>query len=222
TIAVAAAREAGDMDMLTHVASGFAVLEIHGGRPTNALDLIRLAQSGSYHGSPPTRSMLFALRALASAKMAGGGADTRRYVGLAEDSYARPAGSDPAWIAYYTPAMLDRDLGAALLDASLRAPQEPGDFLLSRLSAAVSGHPETGWARSRALAATRLANALYLTREPEEASRRAQAALAIAEPVRSARLAAELRTMGQLARRFPGVAAAEQVRHGVARTLRWT
>jgi hypothetical protein len=221
TLGIAAAREAGDMGMLTHVASGFARLEIDGGRPADAVDLIRLAQSGLYQDSPPTRSMLFALRAMASAKMAGGGADTGRYVRLAEDSYASPADRDPTWISYYTPAKLDSDLGAALLDSSAQAPEGPGVSFLSRLSAAVSAYPETGRARSRAIAATRLANALYLAREPEEASRRAQAALAIAEPVRSARLAADLRTMSQLARRYPGVAAAQEVRHGVGRTLSW-
>jgi transcriptional regulator with XRE-family HTH domain len=67
TLGIETAREANDPAMLTHVASGFARLEIDAGNPHSALDLIRLAQSAMDVHNPLSSSMLHALRAMAYA-----------------------------------------------------------------------------------------------------------------------------------------------------------
>ena len=210
-LGINAAREADDMAMLTHVASYFARMQVRAGKPESALDLARLAQSGTDDLTPPVLAMLHIIRAEAYATIPGESEACLRHIGLAQERYVAPNANDPAWIDYFTPAALDGDTGSALHDLSLSS-QRHDPSLVDRLTAAVDRYPSSR-ARGKAIAATRLANSLFVTREPEEASRRAMIALDLAGTVKSTRLADDLRTTGHLVRRFPSVAAAREVQH---------
>ena len=210
-LGIDAARESGDMAMLAHVAGGFARIQVHAGKPDSALDLVRLAQSGADMFTPPMRAMLHITRAEAYAKIPGQSEACRRHLDLAEDCYVAPGRDDPEWIGFFTPATLEGNIGGALYDLLLTS-QLHDPSLSDRLTAAVDRHPSSR-VRAKAGAATRLANTLFLAREPEEASRRAMIALDLVGPVKSARLAEDLRTTGKLTRRFPSVTAATEVQH---------
>ena len=208
-----AAREANDMAMIAYIASSFARIQVIAGDPTSALDLAQLADNGGkdLNFTPPLISRLHMGQAMTYAKIPGQTKACLRQIGLAQDRYAAPGEDDPAWIGWYTPVMLDGAVGRVLYDLSLSSYRyEPS--VVDSLTAAVDRYPSDR-ARSRAIAATRLANSLFLAREPEEASRHAMAALELARPVKSAMLADDLRTTGRLARRFPSVDASREVQH---------
>lgn len=83
--------------------------------------------------------------------------------------------------------------------------------LVTRLWDTVERYPQ-GRARSKAIAATRLAALLYLEGEPAEANKAARTALTIAANVRSARLGSDLRVLARATGAAPRDSLAQTVR----------
>ena len=201
-----AAHESGDLGMRAHVATGLARQEIATGRPDVALELVQLAHTAADALTPNAVSMLHAVKALAYARKS----DTtgcHRFVHAATDCY-RPdlIGNDPAWIRFFSPAKLDGDTANALFDLLVvtaphlgRAEATKGAArtgLVDRLSRVVARYPDSR-ARSKAIAAARLATLLYLEGEPGRANIAARTAIDVADGVRSARLGSDLRVLAR-------------------------
>ncbi len=192
-----AAHDADDGGILAHVASGFARMEIQARNPKSALELVRLASTATDRLPPPALSMLHIVKGLALAKIP----DTNgclHHLGQAEQSFRPPALDDPAWIGYFTAAKLAGDTSNALYDLA-QSTGRRNPALLTRLTEAVDNLPDSR-ARSKAIAAARLATTLYLTHETQHADTVAANALRLAAEVRSARLVDELTDLCNSAR----------------------
>ncbi len=217
------ARESEDLGIRAHVATGMARQEIHLGNTDTALELVQLAHTAADTLPPNAVSMLHAVKALAYAKKPDAD-QCRRFTQLAADSYKpETAADDPPWIQFFTPAKLVGDSANALFDllvtsspllGQAEAPQGASRTradLVIRLSNAVSGYSQ-GRARSKAIAASRLATLLYLEGAPTEANEAARTALTLAEDVRSARLGSDLRVLARAASAAPRDTLAQTVR----------
>ncbi|MBV9022346.1 MAG: hypothetical protein JO362_00740 [Streptomycetaceae bacterium] len=94
-IAAHAAREGGDRPRAGEALSRAARQMVHLGRPDDALDLMKLAQSGSGDETlPRTRAMLQTIEAWAQASM-GSGQAMRRTLGQAEELFVSDTGGVP-------------------------------------------------------------------------------------------------------------------------------
>jgi transcriptional regulator with XRE-family HTH domain len=218
-----AARESGDLGIRAHVATGLARQEIHLGNPDGALELVQLAHTAADTLTPNAVAMLHAVKALAYAKKADT-SQCRRFTELAADTY-RPEtiADDPQWIQFFTPAKLTGDSANAMFDllvasspllGQVEAPPNSSRAradLVTQLSQTVNGYSQ-GRARSKAIAASRLATLLYLEGAPAEANQAAGTALSLAGDVRSARLGTDLRLMARAAGAAPRDTLAQTMR----------
>jgi transcriptional regulator with XRE-family HTH domain len=203
-----AARESGDLGIRAHVATGLARQEIHMGNVDTALELVQLAHTAADTLTPNAVSMLHTVKALAYAKRPDAD-QCRRFAQLAADRY-RPetAADDPPWIQFFTPAKLTGDTANAMFDLlvstspllgqaeATRSGSRARADLVVRLSDTVNGYSQ-GRARSKAIAASRLATLLYLEGAPTEANQAARTALSLAGDVRSTRLGTDLRVLAR-------------------------
>jgi hypothetical protein len=216
-LGLSAAREAEDQGILAHVATGYARQELYLGNAHVALDLIRLAQASADEQIPAAVSMLDVVKAQAYARMPEVSA-CHRHVRRAEDHYAaaNPA-SDPPWIRYFTRAKLEGDIATALYDlGGTTGAIDP--TVADRLAVAAAHYPETR-ARSKAIAAARLATVLYRQQAPARAATAGHQALQLASGVRSARLNDDLRAMAAATRSFPDDATAQELRRRTEHAL---
>ncbi len=215
------AHESGDLGIRAHVATGLARQEITVGNPDTALELVQLAQTAGDALTPNAVSMLHVVNALAYARKSDS-TQCHRSVQTATDCYRTDLiGNDPAWIRFFSPAKLDGDTANALFDLLVATAPEIGRAeatkcaaragLVDHLSGVVAHYPDSR-ARSKAIAAARLATLLYLEGEPSRANTAARTAIDVAGDVRSARLGSDLHVLS----RATGAAAKDDT----ARTLR--
>lgn len=193
-----AARESGDPGILTHVATGYARVEIQGRDPKAALDLTRLARAGDRSVPRPAVSMVHAVRGLALAWLPDG-PGCRRQLGVARDVYVPPQGDDPHWIRFFTPAKVRGDESQGLYDLYLTTGSvAPG--LVSGLRASFAAYPD-GRARSKAITGARLATLMYRAGDTAGARAVRGQTAALARGVRSVRLDQDLATLDRVAAR---------------------
>ena len=105
-IAAHAAREGGDRPRAGEALSRAARQMVHLGRPDDALDLMKLAKSGSGEETlPRTRAMLHTIEAWAQASM-GRGQAMRRTLGEAEELFVSDKGDvpPPSWMQMFDEA----------------------------------------------------------------------------------------------------------------------
>lgn len=218
-----AARESGDLGIRAHVATGLARQEIHLGDTDTALELVQLAHTAADTLTPNAVSMLHTVKALAYGKK-GDADQCQRFTELAADCY-RPetVADDPPWIQFFTPAKLTGDSANAMFDLLVASSPLVGHAeatrntsraradLVTQLAATVNGYSQ-GRARSKAIAASRLATLLYLEGAPDDANTTAQTALTLAADVRSARLGSDLRLLARAAGAAPRDTLAQTVR----------
>jgi len=112
----------------------------------------------------------------------------------AEDSFAAASNDEPAWIAYYSQARLERDCGRALLGLALSG----GDYAEAqqRLHSSVESFP-SGHSRGKALAVANLATLTMARDDPLHAVQLGNDALAAAAGIRSERVSDALRQLRQ-------------------------
>ncbi|WP_228976850.1 hypothetical protein [Streptomyces sp. DH12] len=198
-LALHAAKEAGDKPLGSYVLSSMGRQMIHLGRPDDALELIHLAQYGSRDcATARTQAMLYAMEARAYANM-GQPSKCKRAVRMAEDTFA-DAGLDgepePDWIRFFTEAELNGENSHSFRDLAYVAGRSPtyaslAEPVMRRAVDLFSQDREHQ--RSYALNLVGMATVHLLKREPEQASARAEDALAVARRVRSERVNTRLR-----------------------------
>jgi hypothetical protein len=174
---------------------------------------VQLAHTAADVLTPNAVSMLHTVKALAYAKKPDPD-QCHQFIQLAMDSYKPESiDNDPPWIRFFTPAKLNGDTANALFDLVITNPALRGTRaeLVTRLSDTVDRYPQ-GRARSKAIAAARLATLCYLEGEPAEANKAARTALTVAHHVRSARLGSDLRVLARATGAAPRDSVAQAIR----------
>ena len=211
--ALACAEDAEDWHLRAKVLSSMARQAIWTGQPDDGLTLAEHALVRADRLSATERAMLHTAHARALAKM-GRVRETLIAVGTADDHFAgRRPSADAPFMAYYDVAQHSGDTGHALFDLAAlgRSRVEAQD----RLTAAVAGHT-AGYARSRAMAQTKLASLVMATGDPVEAASIGSAALDAAGMIRSRRAADDLRELGRHATRHAQVVEVQALRERIA------
>jgi hypothetical protein len=217
-MAVHAAREAGDKPRAGEALSRAARQMVHLGRPSDALDLMRVAESGSGESAlPRTQAMLRTVEAWAHASM-GRSQATRRTLGEAEDLFAQDDGQPgPSWVQFFDRADLhgmealayrtlaDHDASAAPL-AQYHATQA--------LDLRAGGHE-----RSMLFDRLSMASACYLANKPDEAGIHARIALNSTREMSSHRTWDRLREMYRLTGRYEQLDDVRELRAAIRRAM---
>ncbi|MFF1686632.1 MULTISPECIES: hypothetical protein [unclassified Streptomyces] len=176
-IAAHAAREGGDRPRAGEALSRAARQMVHLGRPDDALDLMKLAKSGSGDETlPRTRAMLYTIEAWAQASM-GKGQAMRRTLGHAEDLFVSDKGDvpPPSWMQMFDEADLH---GMQALAYRTLADHEPAAANTAQRHAKEALELRAnGRQRSQIFDYISLASALFIADDPEQADRYARLAL---------------------------------------------
>lgn len=218
--AVGSATEAGDWSLRAKALSGLANLSVHQGHQDDALSFSEMALVRADRLSPVVRAVMHTrhARALGIAQP-GRESDCLAALDAAQRQFARRASDEPAWMAYYGQAHLDRDTGRALLGLALNG----GGYreAQQQLTAAVAQFP-SGYTRGKVLAMANLATLTMARDDPAHAVTLGNDALAAVGSVRSDRVLdafRKLRTAGNKYRRMP---VANDLNHRVDLLLRTT
>jgi hypothetical protein len=217
-MAVHAAREAGDKPRAGEALSRAARQMVHLGRPADALDLMRVAESGSGDRNlPRTRAMLRTVEAWAQASM-GRSQATRRTLGEAEELFAQDKGDPgPDWLQFFDRADLhgmealayrtlaDHDATAAAL-AQYHAQQA--------IDLRSGGHE-----RSMLFDRLSMASACYIANKPDEAGTYALLALESTGEMSSHRTWDRLREMYRLTGRYEQLSDVQELRDRIRRAM---
>ncbi|MDX6361067.1 hypothetical protein ACFVYF_19850 [Streptomyces sp. NPDC058274] len=176
-IAAHAAREGGDRPRAGEALSRAARQMVHLGRPDDALDLMKLAKSGSGETVlPRTQAMLYTIEAWAQAAM-GKGQAMRRTLGEAEDLFVSDRGDvpPPSWMQLFDEADMH---GMQALAYRTLAEHEPSAAATAQRHAKEALKlREKGRDRSKIFDHISLASACFIADDPEQADRYARLAL---------------------------------------------
>jgi transcriptional regulator with XRE-family HTH domain len=190
-LALRAAKAAGDRAFDANVMASMARQLLYLDRPSDALELVRLARDNSVgYATASVRSMLYTREAWAYAKL-GRISAFRRATEKAEDALvdANP-GEDPYWITYFDLAELHGTTGGRLLELA-HHDKRLADETVERVSQAIALR-RSGRLRSSALDHIGLAESRLIQGEVDEASRLAHQALVLAEQTPSDRVRVKL------------------------------
>lgn len=185
------AKASGDRAFGANVLAGMARQLLYLGRPTEALELIRLAQDGSRGHAPPTVvAMLHTREAWAYARQ-GRVTAFRRATDKAQDALIESRHEDnPYWIAYFDQAELEGVTGGRLLELAHEAPHFAGEAA-DRIERAITlRRPKN--LRSAALDQIGLAESRLVQGHAEEASRLAHEAADVVTMTQSDRVRVKL------------------------------
>ncbi|WP_431948830.1 DNA-binding protein NsdB [Actinacidiphila sp. bgisy167] len=214
-IAAHAAREGGDRPRAGEALSRAARQMVHLGRPDDALDLMKLAQSGSGQETlPRTRAMLSTIEAWAQASM-GQGQAMRRTLGKAEDLFAADRGDvpPPSWMQMFDEADLH---GMQALAYRTLAEHEPTAARTAQHHAKQALELRgQGRDRSSIFDYISLASACFIADDPEQADRYARLALLSIGENSSLRTWDRLREMYRLTARYSGFTKIEDLREEI-------
>ncbi|MFJ4963273.1 hypothetical protein ACIP6P_12645 [Streptomyces sp. NPDC088729] len=218
-IAAHAAREGGDRPRAGEALSRAARQMVHLGRPDDALDLMKLARSGSGEENlPRTQAMLHTIEAWAQAAM-GHGQAMRRTLGEAEELFVsdRGDGPSPSWMQMFDEADLRgmqalafRTLAEHDSSAAVIAQRHAKEALELRIN---------GRQRSKIFDYISLASACFIADDPEQADRYARLALVSMGETSSHRTWDRLREMYRLTGRFSGNPGIQDLREEIERSL---
>jgi tetratricopeptide (TPR) repeat protein len=199
------AMSAGDRGYAANVLSHMSRLTVQIGqaatseasRARHARQAVALARAGhsvvNSDATPALRALLHAVEARGHA-LHGDVSATRAAVVEAERSYERRSpGSEPGWLAFYTPAELSADLGRSLRDTG-----EPAQA--TKLIERALDEYEPWRVRSRCFVQTDLAAAYLLRGDDERAASLGRQALRTAPDVSSTRTVDKLRTLHRAVR----------------------
>ncbi|MEV0738958.1 hypothetical protein AB0I51_24135 [Streptomyces sp. NPDC050549] len=218
-IAAHAAREGGDRPRAGEALSRAARQMVHLGRPDDALDLMKLAKTGSGDEVlPRTRAMLYTVEAWAQASM-GKGQAMRRTLGQAEDLFVSDRGDvpSPSWMQTFK----EEDLyGMQALAYRTLAEHEPGaavhaqHFAEKALALRVDGRQ-----RSKIFDFLSMASACFIADDPEQADRYARLALASMGSNSSHRTWDRLREMYRLTAQYSNYPRIHELREEIKLAL---
>jgi hypothetical protein len=217
-MAAHAAREADDRPRAGEALSRAARQMVHLGRPADALDLLRVAESGSGESAlPRTRAMLRTVEAWAHASM-GRSQATRRTLGEAEELFARDNGDPgPGWLQFFDSADLHGMEALAyrtLAEHDVSAAQLAQFHAQRALDLRMGGHE-----RSKLFDHLSLASACYIADKPEEASSYARTALKATGEMSSHRTWDRLGEMDRLSERYQQLPEVKDLRAQISRAM---
>ncbi|ANH90185.1 hypothetical protein ACH4C2_23855 [Streptomyces sp. NPDC018057] len=214
-IATHAAREGGDRPRAGEALSRAARQKVHLGRPDEALDLMKLAQSGSGDRlQPRTKAMFHTIEAWAQAAM-GKGQAMRRTLGRAEDLFVadRGDGEPLPWMQtfkaedlYGMQALAYRTLAEFDPDAAVHAQHYAEKALALRID---------GRERSKIFDHLSMASACFIADDPEQADRYARLALMSMGSNSSRRTWDRLREMYRLTAQYAGYPRIHELREEI-------
>ncbi|MFE3656168.1 hypothetical protein [Streptomyces sp. NPDC059165] len=218
-IAAHAAREGGDRPRAGEALSRAARQMVHLGRPDDALDLMKLAKSGSGDEMlPRTHAMLRTIEAWAQASM-GRGQAMRRTLGEAEELFVSDKGDVPApsWMQMFDEADMH---GMQALAYRTLAEHEPGAARTAQRHAKQALElREGGRQRSKIFDYISLASACFIADDPEQADRYARLALVSMGETSSHRTWDRLREMYRLTGQYAGYAKIQDLREEIQLAL---
>ncbi|MFF3290859.1 hypothetical protein [Streptomyces sp. NPDC003023] len=218
-IAAHAAREGGDRPRAGEALSRAARQMVHLGRPDDALDLMKLAKSGSGEQTlPRTRAMLHTIEAWAQAAM-GHGQAMRRTLGEAEELFVSDRGDvpPPSWMQMFDEADLH---GMQALAYRTLADHDPSAAGVAQTHAKQALQLREGSRqRSKIFDYISLASACFIADDPEQADRYARLALVSMGETSSHRTWDRLREMYRLTGQYAGYAKIEDLREEIETAL---
>ena len=217
-MAAHASREADDRPRAGEALSRAARQMVHLGRPADALDLLRVAESGSGEDTlPRTRAMLRTVEAWAHASM-GHAQATRRTLGEAEDLFAQDKGDPgPGWLQFFDRADLH---GMEALAYRTLAEHDASAAPLAQFHARQAiALREGGHERSTLFDQLSLASACYIANKPEEAGKYARLALTSTNQMSSRRTWDRLREMYRLSGRYQQISEVRELREEINAAL---
>lgn len=218
-IATHAAREGGDRPRAGEALSRAARQMVHLGRPDEALDLMKLAKSGSGDENlPRTRAMLRTIEAWAQASM-GRGQAMRRTLGEAEELFVSDKGDvpPPCWMQMFDEADLH---GMQALAFRTLADHEPAAATVAQRHAKKALELRGGGRqRSKIFDYISMASACFIADDPEQADRYARLALVSMGETSSHRTWDRLREMYRLTGEYAGHGKIEDLRREIQLAL---
>lgn len=218
-IAAHAAREGGDRPRAGEALSRAARQMVHLGRPDDALDLMKLAKSGSGDETlPRTHAMLRTIEAWAQASM-GRGQAMRRTLGEAEELFVSDKGDvpPPSWMQMFDDADMH---GMQALAYRTLAEHEPAAARTAQRHAKQALElREGGRQRSKIFDYISLASACFIADDPEQADRYARLALVSMGETSSHRTWDRLREMYRLTGQYAGYAKIQDLREEIQLAL---
>ncbi|MFP3989679.1 hypothetical protein U9R90_19830 [Streptomyces sp. E11-3] len=218
-IAAHAAREGGDRPRAGEALSRAARQMVHLGKPDDALDLMKLAKSGSGEQVlPRTQAMLHTIEAWAQASM-GKGQAMRRTLGEAEDLFVSDKGDipPPSWMQMFDEADLH---GMQALAYRTLADHEPAAAATAQRHAKEAlALREQGRQRSKIFDYLSLASACFIADDPEQADRYARLALVSMGETSSHRTWDRLREMYRLTGQYAGYPRIQDLREEIQLAL---
>ncbi|MET9377420.1 hypothetical protein ABZX98_25320 [Streptomyces sp. NPDC002992] len=218
-IAAHAAREGGDRPRAGEALSRAARQMVHLGRPDDALDLMKLAKSGSGEEVlPRTQAMLHTIEAWAQASM-GKGQAMRRTLGEAEDLFVsdRSDVPPPSWMQNFDDA--DMHGMQALAYRTLAEHDSAAAVPAQRHAKLALELRRNGHNRSKLFDYISLASACFIADDPEQADRYARLALVSMGETSSHRTWDRLREMYRLTGQYAGYAKIEDLREEIELAL---
>ncbi|MFE3487367.1 MULTISPECIES: DNA-binding protein NsdB [Streptomyces] len=214
-IAAHAAREGGDRPRAGEALSRAARQMVHLGRPDDALDLMKLAKSGSGDETlPRTQAMLRTIEAWAQAAM-GRGQAMRRTLGEAEELFVSDKSDvpPPSWMQMFDEADMH---GMQALAFRTLAEHDPGAAIVAQRHAKQALELRVnGRQRSKIFDYISLASACFIANDPEQADRYARLALVSMGETSSHRTWDRLREMYRLTGQFSGYAGIQDLREEI-------
>ncbi|MEV6006872.1 hypothetical protein AB0M29_08685 [Streptomyces sp. NPDC051976] len=218
-IAAHAAREGGDRPRAGEALSRAARQMVHLGRPDDALDLMKLAKSGSGEATlPRTRAMLHTIEAWAQASL-GRGQAMRRTLGEAEEMFVSDRGDvpPPSWMQNFDEADLH---GMQALAYRTLAEHDPSAASQAQVHAKQALELRSGGhERSMIFDYLSLASACFIADDPEQADRYARMALLTIGETSSHRTWDRLREMYRLTGRYSDYRNIQDLRNEIETAL---
>ncbi|WP_328773675.1 DNA-binding protein NsdB [Streptomyces sp. NBC_00286] len=218
-IAAHAAREGGDRPRAGEALSRAARQMVHLGRPDDALDLMKLAKSGSGDEVlPRTKAMLYTIEAWAQASL-GKGQAMRRTLGEAEELFVSDKNDVPApsWMQLFDEADLH---GMQALAYRTLAEHEPAAAAIAQRHAKEALKlREKGRDRSQIFDHISLASACFIADDPEQADRYARLALTSMGSNSSHRTWDRLREMYRLTGQYSSYPKIQELREEIKLSL---
>lgn len=218
-IAAHAAREGGDRPRAGEALSRAARQMVHLGRPDEALDLMKLAKSGSGEETlPRTQAMLHTIEAWAQASL-GRGQAMRRTLGEAEELFVSDKRDvpPPSWMQMFDEADMHGMQALAFRTLAEHDPAAAGTA--QRHAKQALDLRKNGRQRSKIFDYISLASACFIADDPEQADRYARLALVSMGETSSHRTWDRLREMYRLTGQFAGYGKIEDLREEIERSL---